>query len=75
MHFTWQLMIGIGCSFMEIASCHPFGGVLSSVTDQLAYARFHFGDGRAASGERVMSKAALRGMWSRPGPGGPSSSS
>jgi CubicO group peptidase (beta-lactamase class C family) len=51
-------------------SGNPFGGVLSSVTDQLAYARFHLGDGRSASGERVMSKAALRGMWSRPGPGG-----
>lgn len=51
-------------------SGNPFGGVLSSVTEQLSYARFHLGDGRAASGERVMSKAALRGMWSRPGPGG-----
>lgn len=51
-------------------SCNPFGGILSSMTDQLDYARFHLGDGRSASGERVMSKAALRGMWSRPGPGG-----
>jgi CubicO group peptidase (beta-lactamase class C family) len=51
-------------------SCNPFGGVLSSVKDQLAYARFHLGDGRAADGRRIMRGSALRAMWSEPGPGG-----
>lgn len=50
--------------------CNPFGGLLSSVRDQLAYARFHLGDGRAASGERVMSEQSLQAMRSNPGPGG-----
>lgn len=51
-------------------SGNPFGGVLSSARDMLAYARFHLGDGRAADGRRLMRRQALRGMWARPGPGG-----
>ena len=51
-------------------SCRPFGGLFSSVTDQLAYARFHLGDGRAVDGRRVMSKTSLRAMRLHPGPGG-----
>jgi CubicO group peptidase (beta-lactamase class C family) len=43
---------------------------VSSVKDLLTFAQFHLGDGRAADGQRVMSLAALRGMWSTPGPGG-----
>jgi CubicO group peptidase (beta-lactamase class C family) len=43
---------------------------LSSARDLLSFAAFHLGDGRAADGSRVMSLAALRGMWSMPGPGG-----
>ncbi|MBV8575301.1 MAG: beta-lactamase family protein [Acetobacteraceae bacterium] len=43
---------------------------VTSVKDLLTYAQFHLGDGRAADGQRVMSLAALRGMWSMPGPGG-----
>ena len=43
---------------------------LSSVKDLLTFAAFHLGNGRAADGSRVMSLAALRGMWSMPGPGG-----
>jgi CubicO group peptidase (beta-lactamase class C family) len=50
---------------------NPAGGQwVSSVKDLLAFAQFHLGDGRAADGQRVMSLAALRGMWSTPGPGG-----
>jgi CubicO group peptidase (beta-lactamase class C family) len=51
-------------------SANPFGGVLSCARDQLAYLRFHLGDGRAANGRRVMGAEALRAMWARPGPGG-----
>jgi CubicO group peptidase (beta-lactamase class C family) len=50
---------------------NPAGGQwVSSVKDLLAFAQFHLGDGRAADGQHVMSLAALRGMWSMPGPGG-----
>jgi CubicO group peptidase (beta-lactamase class C family) len=49
---------------------NPNGGLISSVRDQLRYARFHLGDGRARDGKRVMSKQALLAMRSNPGPGG-----
>jgi len=46
------------------------GGLISSAADQLRWARFHLGDGRAPSGQRLLSTASLREMQSRPGPGG-----
>jgi CubicO group peptidase (beta-lactamase class C family) len=49
---------------------NPYGGAISSVADQLRWARFHLGDGRGARGRRVMSPRALRAMRRRPGPGG-----
>jgi CubicO group peptidase (beta-lactamase class C family) len=58
-------------AFYRPRNTNPSGGQpLSSVKDLLAFAQFHLGDGRAADGQRVMSLAALRGMWSTPGPGG-----
>ncbi len=33
---------------------NPGGGLVSSVADQLRWARFHLGDGRAESGERLL---------------------
>ena len=57
--------------FYRPRNSNPAGGQpLSSVRDLLAFAAFHLGHGRAADGRRVMSLAALRGMWSMPGPGG-----
>lgn len=38
------------------------GGLISDVGDQLAYARFHMGDGMAADGTRVLSAAGLAEM-------------
>ena len=38
------------------------GGVGLCMTDLLAYARFHMGDGRAASGERVLERQSLEQM-------------
>ena len=38
------------------------GGVGLCITDLLAYAKFHMGDGTAAGGERVMTKASLERM-------------
>ena len=49
---------------------HPTGGLISSVRDQLTYARFHLGDGRAADGTRLMSQRALERMRTLLGPGG-----
>ena len=33
---------------------NPGGGIASSAADQLRWARFHLGDGRAQSGARVL---------------------
>jgi CubicO group peptidase (beta-lactamase class C family) len=41
---------------------HAAGGISSSVRDQLRYARFHLGDGRAEDGAPVLSHKALRSM-------------
>jgi CubicO group peptidase (beta-lactamase class C family) len=58
-------------TFYRPRSGNPSGSQpVSSVKDLLTFAQFHLGDGRAADGQRVMSLAALRGMWSMPGPGG-----
>lgn len=46
------------------------GGLISSVRDQLRYARFHLGNGTASDGKRVMSQETLVAMRSNPGPGG-----
>jgi CubicO group peptidase (beta-lactamase class C family) len=41
---------------------NPGGGLASSVADQIRWARFHLGDGRAESGERVLPAELLRRM-------------
>jgi CubicO group peptidase (beta-lactamase class C family) len=41
---------------------NPGGGIVSTVGDQLRYARFHMGDGTAADGTHLLSKAALGHM-------------
>jgi CubicO group peptidase (beta-lactamase class C family) len=46
------------------------GGLISSVRDQLAWARFHLGDGRGPGGRRLLRRGSLREMQSNPGPGG-----
>ena len=46
---------------------NPNGGLISSVRDQLRYARFHLGDGKAPNGRRVLSRKSLIAMRSRPG--------
>jgi CubicO group peptidase (beta-lactamase class C family) len=51
-------------------SCNPTGSLISSVRDQLRYARFHLGDGTASNGTRVLSPQALTAMRSNPGAGG-----
>ncbi|MFE0523251.1 serine hydrolase domain-containing protein [Streptomyces sp. NPDC058954] len=51
-------------------SLAPTGGLVSSVRDQLSWARFHLGDGTAPDGRRLLSKQSLEQMRSKPGPGG-----
>jgi CubicO group peptidase (beta-lactamase class C family) len=51
-------------------SLNSTGGLISSVGGQLAFALFHLGDGRASSGERLISPQSLKRMRSHPGPGG-----
>jgi CubicO group peptidase (beta-lactamase class C family) len=46
------------------------GGLISSAREQLAYARFHLGDGKGADGKQVLSPQSLRAMRSNPGPAG-----
>ena len=46
------------------------GGLISSAREQLAFARFHLGDGTAASGKPVLTPQSLKAMRSDPGPGG-----
>src|SRR5205814_10687806 len=38
------------------------GGVVLCITDLLAYARFHMGDGIAANGQRILKKYSLEQM-------------
>jgi CubicO group peptidase (beta-lactamase class C family) len=40
----------------------PVGGVISTVVDLLTYARFHMGNGKTASGEKILSVKSLRAM-------------
>ncbi|GID57113.1 serine hydrolase domain-containing protein [Actinoplanes couchii] len=46
-------------------SLHPAGGLFSSARDQLAWARYHLGDGSP-----LLERRSLRAMRWRPGPGG-----
>lgn len=58
-------------AFRVWRSAHAAGGLISSVRDQLRWARFHLGDGTVpGSGTRLLTRRSLHGMRSRPGPGG-----
>lgn len=41
---------------------NPAGGISATAADQIAWARFHLGDGRAADGTRVLSRELLERM-------------
>jgi CubicO group peptidase (beta-lactamase class C family) len=57
--------------FQVWRSLHPAGGLISSVRDQLRYARFHLGDGTIpGSDTRLLTQQSLLAMRSQPGPGG-----
>jgi CubicO group peptidase (beta-lactamase class C family) len=40
----------------------PAGAITASVTDLIRYGMFHLGDGRSASGDRILSRASLDSM-------------
>lgn len=45
------------------------GGLIISINDQLKYARFHLGDGKAPDGTRLLSPTLLKEMRTAHGPG------
>jgi CubicO group peptidase (beta-lactamase class C family) len=51
-------------------SADPTGALISSVRDQMRYARFHLGNCTAPDGTRLLSYRSLLDMRSHPGPGG-----
>ena len=51
-------------------SINSTGGLISSAREQLAYARFHLGDGTGPDGKRVVRPQSLEAMRANPGPGG-----
>jgi CubicO group peptidase (beta-lactamase class C family) len=48
----------------------PAGGLISTVRDQLTWARFHLGDGRNADGKRLLKARTMRLMQSDLAPAG-----
>jgi CubicO group peptidase (beta-lactamase class C family) len=51
-------------------AANPAGGIVSTAGDQLRYARFHMGDGRAADGTQILGKETLAGMQTASAKGG-----
>jgi CubicO group peptidase (beta-lactamase class C family) len=45
-----------------LRSVAPAGGLVSDVVDQLRWAEFNLGDGRAPNGERLLKRASLKDM-------------
>jgi CubicO group peptidase (beta-lactamase class C family) len=51
-------------------AAHAAGGIVASVPEQLTYARFQMGDGRAEDGRRVLSAESLRRLHTPLAPAG-----
>ena len=51
-------------------TANPAGGIISDVKEQLKWARFHMGDGRAFDGKRLLRKATVRKMQRAQAPAG-----
>ena len=54
--------LSIARQWKDTRGNNPGGGIASSVADQLRWARFHLGDGRAESGARVLPAEVLHRM-------------
>jgi len=63
--------VAVPAYFAVPRSLNPAGGLISSARDQLRWARFQLGDGRApGGGTRLLTPRSMRTMQSHPGPGG-----
>lgn len=51
-------------------AANPAGGIVSTVEDQLKYARFHLGTGKAEDGTRLLKAATLKSMRKALAPAG-----
>ncbi len=51
-------------------SSGPAGGIIADVVDQLRWAQFHMGDGRAPNGSRILRESTLREMQRPQAPAG-----
>lgn len=51
-------------------SVNPAGGIVASVVDQLRWARFNLGDGRAPGGKRILRASTMRTMQQPHAPAG-----
>jgi CubicO group peptidase (beta-lactamase class C family) len=51
-------------------SAGPAGGLISDVVDQMRWAQFHLGDGRAPNGKRLLKKSTLKMMQKPQAPAG-----
>lgn len=69
--FTHRFVVGHQMVKKKVQVARPWaigragngvGGVVSTVHDLLKYARFHMGDGKSASGKRVLTRKSLEAM-------------
>ena len=61
-HFVYPDATRVARPWYVPRNANGIGGLVSSARDMLKYARFHHGDGTAASGERLLATETLRMM-------------
>ncbi len=61
-HMLKDGKLEIGRPYAESRASAACGGLISDAVDQMKYARFHMGDGRTPSGERLLSEQSMRLM-------------
>jgi CubicO group peptidase (beta-lactamase class C family) len=61
-HSKWEGKVKVARPWAVGRATNPVGGVVSTVKDLLAYARFQMGDGKSASGEQIISQESLEAM-------------
>ncbi|MFN2520652.1 MAG: serine hydrolase [Candidatus Limnocylindria bacterium] len=61
-HFVYEEGPRVARPWYIPRSAHSVGGIVASVRDMLAYARFHLGDGTGPDGTRLLSREAMHEM-------------
>jgi CubicO group peptidase (beta-lactamase class C family) len=61
-HIEREGVVRVAHPWAMARSANPAGGVLATASDQIAYARFHLGNGTGEDGTRVLSEESLRRM-------------